>query len=104
MQGSLPAGWLAFTGRASNSLDRCKRFQIISSSSSGFSLAQGKFHDSALPRAGQVGNVHPLLNMGKRLQIDEFRCEADEPRNSIQDKVASGVEQGLPPMSGTVIR
>jgi len=29
MQGLLPAGWLAFTGRESNSLDRCKRFQII---------------------------------------------------------------------------
>jgi len=25
----LPAGWLAFTGRESNSLDRYKRFQII---------------------------------------------------------------------------
>jgi len=29
MQGLLPAGWLAFTGRESNSLDRYKRFQII---------------------------------------------------------------------------
>ena len=28
MQGSLPAGWLAFTGRASNPLDHNKRFQI----------------------------------------------------------------------------
>jgi hypothetical protein len=28
MQSSLPAGWLAFTGRASNPLDRYKRFQI----------------------------------------------------------------------------
>ena len=39
-----PAG-LAFTGRASNTLDRYKRFQIkVSSSFSGFVLAQGKFH------------------------------------------------------------
>ena len=28
-QGSLPAGWLAFAGRASNPLDRCKRFQLV---------------------------------------------------------------------------
>ena len=42
MQSSLPAGWLAFTGRASNPLDRYKRFQIVSSSFSGFILAQGK--------------------------------------------------------------
>jgi hypothetical protein len=28
MQSSLPAGWLAFTGRASNPLDHNKRFQI----------------------------------------------------------------------------
>src|SRR6516164_4921482 len=45
MQSSLPAGWLAFTGRESNPLDRYKRFQIaVSSSFSGFILAQGKFH------------------------------------------------------------
>jgi hypothetical protein len=28
-QGSLPAGWLAFTGRASNPLDRDERFQLV---------------------------------------------------------------------------
>jgi hypothetical protein len=28
MQSSLPAGWLAFTGRESNPLDRFERFQI----------------------------------------------------------------------------
>jgi hypothetical protein len=28
MQSSLPAGWLAFTGRVSNPLDREERFQI----------------------------------------------------------------------------
>jgi hypothetical protein len=28
MQSSLPAGWLAFTGRESNPLDHNKRFQI----------------------------------------------------------------------------
>ena len=29
MQSSLPAGWLTFTGRELNPLDRYKRFQII---------------------------------------------------------------------------
>jgi hypothetical protein len=32
-QGWLPAGWLAFTGRASNPLDHVERFQITPSSS-----------------------------------------------------------------------
>jgi len=45
MQGSLPAGWLAFAGREFNPLDHDKRFQFVSSSSSGFILAQGKFHE-----------------------------------------------------------
>jgi hypothetical protein len=42
MQGSLPAGWLAFTGRELNPLDRDEGFQITSSSSSlpGLFLAQ----------------------------------------------------------------
>jgi len=28
-QGSFPAGWLTFAGRASNPLDRCERFQFV---------------------------------------------------------------------------
>jgi len=41
MQGSLPAGWLAFTGRELNPLDRIEGFQITSSSSlPGLFLAQ----------------------------------------------------------------
>ena len=41
LQSSLPAGWLAFTGRELNPLDHYKRFQIILSSPfSGFILAQ----------------------------------------------------------------
>ena len=40
MQDSLPAGWLAFTGRESNPLDRCERFPscYISFSLPGFIL------------------------------------------------------------------
>src|SRR6516162_7975992 len=48
LQSSLPAGWLAFTGRELNPLDRYKRFQItFPSSFSGFVLAQGKLHHRA---------------------------------------------------------
>jgi hypothetical protein len=42
LQSSLPAGWLASTGRELNPLDRYKRFQItFSSPFSGLILAQG---------------------------------------------------------------
>jgi hypothetical protein len=40
MQGSLPAGWLAFTGRELNPLDRDEGFQITSSSLPRLFLAQ----------------------------------------------------------------
>ena len=40
MQGSLPAGWLAFTGRELNPLDRNEGFQVTSSSLPGLFLAQ----------------------------------------------------------------
>ena len=43
MQGSLPAGWLAFTGRELNPLDRDEGFQITSSSLPGLFLAQRPF-------------------------------------------------------------
>jgi len=41
-QGSLPAGWLAFAGRGSNSPDRDERFQSVLTSSSfpGLTLSQ----------------------------------------------------------------
>jgi hypothetical protein len=51
MQGSLPAGWLAFTGRELNPLDRDEGFQITSSSSlPGLFLAQ---HPRNLHRSGR---------------------------------------------------
>src|SRR6266481_5132256 len=44
LQGSLPAGWLAFTGRESNPQDRYKRFQIaVSSSFLDLSWRKGSF-------------------------------------------------------------
>ena len=64
LQGSLPAGWLAFTGRESNPQDRYKRFQIaVSSSFSGFILAQGKFH-FVLHHCNSHNDLHclPVLN------------------------------------------
>src|SRR4051794_27640547 len=62
MQGSLPAGWLAFAGREFNPLDHDKRFQFVSSSSSGFILAQGKFHD-ALSRINSQFAYRDLWNI-----------------------------------------
>src|SRR6266566_750409 len=67
LQGSLPAGWLAFTGRESNPQDRYKRFQIaVSSSFSGFILAQGKLHDVPpnVPR-GYAQNAKPRQSRGQ---------------------------------------
>jgi len=49
MQSSLPAGWLAFTGRELNPLDRDEGFQITSSSLPGLFLAQR-------PKASRGGN------------------------------------------------
>ena len=49
MQGSLPAGWLTFTGRELNPLDRDEGFQITSSSLPGLFLAQR-------PKASKGGN------------------------------------------------
>jgi hypothetical protein len=43
LQDSLPAGWLAFAGRASNPLDRCKRFQIIHPPFLDFAWRKGSF-------------------------------------------------------------
>jgi hypothetical protein len=53
MQGSLPAGWLAFTGRELNPLDHSEGFQIITSSSSlpGLFLAQ---HPKTYTKGDQV--------------------------------------------------
>jgi hypothetical protein len=55
MQSSLPAGWLAFTGRESNPLDRYKRFQItFSFPSSGLILAQ---RTAGFPRYGWKAGI-----------------------------------------------
>src|SRR5262249_13466025 len=43
MQSSLPAGWLTFTGRVLNPLDRCKRFQIIHPPFLDFAWRKGSF-------------------------------------------------------------
>jgi hypothetical protein len=43
LQDSLPAGWLAFAGRGSNPLDRCKRFQIIHPPFLDFAWRKGSF-------------------------------------------------------------
>lgn len=57
MQGSLPAVWLAFTGRELNPLDRDERFQItFSFSFPGFVLALRKLYPRVLMmQPGQNG-------------------------------------------------
>src|SRR5262249_26422204 len=74
LQGSLPAGWLAFTGRESNPLDRYKRFQIaVSSSFSGFILAQGKFHFEPPSRFTLLDHlVGAHQNSGRKLDADRL--------------------------------
>ena len=70
LQGSLPAGWLAFTGRESNPLDRYKRFQIaVSSSFSGFILAQEKLHVELIVLHGHHGLRHSGSSELKRRAI-----------------------------------
>jgi hypothetical protein len=50
MQSSLPAGWLAFTGRESNPLDHNKRFQITHPP---FLDLSWRYRDSASPTASK---------------------------------------------------
>ena len=71
LQSSLPAGWLAFTGRESNPPDHYKRFQIVSLVPfSGFILAQGKFQ-VALPTASECANLSKLTSRDRR-STDEY--------------------------------
>src|ERR1700726_5073787 len=58
MQDSLPAGWLASTGRVSNPLDRDEGFQITSSSSlPGLFLAQRPKTCTSAADQGRAGQV-----------------------------------------------
>jgi hypothetical protein len=71
MQGSLPAGWLAFTGRELNPLDRDEGFQITSSSSlPGLFLAQ---HPKTCTTAQQpsfatTSAFHPILLQKSKIE------------------------------------
>ena len=82
------AGWLAFTGRELNPLDRYKRFQIILSSPfSGFILAQCKYHVVFTPKYrkkllfGQIrrhlGTVFHELAKRKECKIEEGHLMPD---------------------------
>src|SRR5438067_12572211 len=82
LQGSLPAGWLAFTGRELIPLDRYKRFHItVSSSFSGFILAQGKFHSGQAP----AHLFDHFVGKGEQF-VGDF--EAERPRGlAVDDKL-----------------
>ena len=108
LQSSLPAGWLAFTGRELNPLDRYKRFQItLSSPFSEFILAQCKVHrdvvvlivdlpDSTLaipewmarPEAAALGVRSPPLVPLQHLR--ELRITLDSLLSSLSDDSSSG--------------
>ena len=101
MQSSLPAGWLAFTGRELNPLDRYKRFQItFSSPFSGFILAQGKFHfelptnGSLIPTAGPRYGRHrigpPIGRGGRSLVAGQFQLELSRWIIAVRPAKASG--------------
>src|SRR5579864_1804118 len=94
MQSSLPAGWLAFTGRELNPLDRYKRFQIIFSSPfSGFILALGKtgslhreafFHfrkpEIMSDEIHQVGRIFAVMNCEAAVKADVERIFTKQAR------------------------
>jgi len=68
MQGSLPAGWLAFTGRELNPLDRDEGFQITSSSFlPGLFLAQ---HPQTFTKAEVARLFDHLIGAGKQCWRD----------------------------------
>src|SRR5215470_15106644 len=110
MQSSLPAGWLAFTGRESNPLDRYKRFQIaVSSSFAGFILAQGKFHFEPpsrftsldhLVRAREQGRWNGNTNSPCGLKIDDQfelgRLDDGQLAGFFAFQHAAGVDTSLP--------
>src|SRR5262249_23655972 len=111
LQRSLPAGWLAFTGRESNPQDRYKRFQIaVSSSFSGFILAQGKFHCWPPPVRGRPATLNGptgdhTRNFGDFCANDRsdiylesflacFGLERDRQRGRVRTVLAEGCRLG----------
>src|SRR6516164_2090110 len=74
----LASGWLArlYRVRESNPQDRYKRFQIaVSSSFSGFILAQGKFHGIALRNTGSEA-THSALMLAALMTGHHFSISA----------------------------
>jgi hypothetical protein len=76
MQGSLPAGWLAFTGRELNPLDRDEGFQITSSSSlPGLFLAQHpKTFAEAVARETHRGSEFEVSSIYVRTKESDARA------------------------------
>src|SRR5439155_16331146 len=100
MQSSLPAGWLAFTGRELNPLDCCKRFQIIHPPFLDLAWRKGSFmvpSQSGL----QLLTTSPLHASLCRVQRPPIAASAHEPARhragvlaALEDR-NSGDEGGL---------
>ena len=63
MQSSLPAGWLAFTGRELNPLDRYKRFQTIHPPFLDLAWRKGSF--IVVPQSSAISLDHLVGNLLK---------------------------------------
>jgi hypothetical protein len=87
MQDSLPAGWLAFTGRASNPLDHNKRFQIAHPPFLDLSWRKGSFmmgpsiKVGELVTSGAYGWTMVVTGTGRTVR------EASDRANQLADRV-----------------
>ena len=95
MQSSLPAGWLAFTGRELNPLDRYKRFQIIHPPFLDLAWRKGSFITSLSRKCdasfrlnvGRSDHLAPFLGFCG----DELSEVGGRPRSTVAPKSASRV-------------
>jgi hypothetical protein len=90
MQSSLPAGWLAFTGRELNPLDRYKRFQIIHPPFLDLAWRKGSFIGVPLPDRRYCTRVK---GRGRAM-----RAWIDRTNDGLSGMPADGIS--LPPKKG----
>src|SRR5262249_6368746 len=84
-QGSLPAGWLAFTGRASNPLDRCERFQLVLTTIPLTLRWLRNFEQYAKWNVGLTAGMFCL-----RIRSDDEETSPPEPHSGVQGESGLG--------------